>query len=195
MWRGVGVLPVGPVRNEVKGAGKGGGWKACEWADKPGSVEGRSFISNACRHAPQARNPNAGKGGFIAFLFAFAPDGVCQATPLPTRWCALTAPFQLFSWFGGTQAVSAGESSFLWHFPSGHPAQLLAGILPFGARTFLTPKRAIAWPTRACYSSVPAHRTQRAPQEKVRCSMRLARRCGLASEAGVQWNGELVRSY
>ena len=26
---------------------------------------------------------------------------------------------------------------FLWHFPSGHPAWLLASILPYGARTFL----------------------------------------------------------
>lgn len=33
----------------------------------------------------------------------------------------------------------AGEFTFLWHFPSGRPAQPLAGILPFGARTFLTP--------------------------------------------------------
>ena len=32
----------------------------------------------------------------------------------------------------------AGEFTFLWHFPSGRPAQPLAGILPFGARTFLT---------------------------------------------------------
>ena len=28
---------------------------------------------------------------------------------------------------------------FLWHFPSGHPAPPLAGILPGGARTFLRP--------------------------------------------------------
>ena len=36
----------------------------------------------------------------------------------------------------------AGEFTFLWHFPSGRPAQPLAGILPFGARTFLTPLKA-----------------------------------------------------
>ncbi len=29
------------------------------------------------------------------------------------------------------------ESSFLWRYPSGHPVQLLAGILPCEARTFL----------------------------------------------------------
>ena len=28
---------------------------------------------------------------------------------------------------------------FLWHFPSGDPAPLLAGILPCGARTLLPP--------------------------------------------------------
>ena len=48
----------------------------------------------------------------------------------------------------------AGESSFLWHFPSGRPAQPLAGILPYGARTFLTPKRAIVWPC-LLYTSNP----------------------------------------
>ena len=35
----------------------------------------------------------------------------------------------------------AGEFTFLWHFPSGRPAQPLAGILPCGARTFLAPLR------------------------------------------------------
>ena len=29
------------------------------------------------------------------------------------------------------------DGVFLWHFPSGHPAPPLAGILPGGARTFL----------------------------------------------------------
>ena len=31
------------------------------------------------------------------------------------------------------------DGMFLWHFPSGHPAPPLAGILPGGARTFLLP--------------------------------------------------------
>lgn len=116
----------------------------CEWVDKPGSVVERSFISNVRCRTPQARNPNARKGSRVALLFALAPDGVFQATPLPTCWCALTAPFQLFP----CSPRAVGEFSFLWHFPSGHPAQPLAGILPLGARTFLAPKHAIAWPTR-----------------------------------------------
>lgn len=37
----------------------------------------------------------------------------------------------------GAKPHSKYESSFLWHFPSGCPVQPLAGILPWGARTFL----------------------------------------------------------
>ena len=44
--------------------------------------------------------------------------------------------------------LHAGESSFLWHCPSGRPAQPLAGILPLGARTFLMLAHAIARLTR-----------------------------------------------
>ncbi len=92
-----------------------------EWVDKPGSVVGRLFISNVRRRTSQARNPNARKGGRIAFLFALAPDGVFQATLLPTRWCALTAPFQLFSRISGGVSFSVALSVGLprpavsWH--------------------------------------------------------------------------------
>ena len=58
----------------------------------------------------------------MASLFAFAPDGVYQAAPLPTRWCALTAPFQLFSRHGGggvffSVALSVGSPrpAVSWH--------------------------------------------------------------------------------
>ena len=103
---GVGPASQGAAHTIRKGPVAHSQWNAekrpatflvCERADKPGSVVGRPFISNACRQASLARNPNARKGGRIAFLFALAPDGVYQAAPLPTRWCALTAPFQLFS--------------------------------------------------------------------------------------------------
>ena len=92
-----------------------------QFADKPGSVVGRPFISNACRQASLARNPNARKGGRIAFLFALAPDGVCQAALLPTRWCALTAPFQLFSrssggvFFSVALSVGSPRPAVSWH--------------------------------------------------------------------------------
>ena len=111
--------------------------REAELSDKPGSVVGQLFISSRCRHLPLARNPNARKSGRIAFLFALAPNGVYQAILLPKYWCALTTPFQLFPRL-------AREFSFLWHFPSGCPAQPLAGIVLFGARTFLTISCAIA---------------------------------------------------
>jgi hypothetical protein len=44
----------------------------------PGSSDGPSS------HAPTAR---------CTSLFGLAPCGVCQASPLPDCWCALTAPF------------------------------------------------------------------------------------------------------
>lgn len=84
---------------------------------------------------PSSGQPERRPGQPFALLFALAPDGVCQATVLPRCWCALTAPFQLFS---RRPKGAAGEFSFLWHFPSGRPAQPLAGILPCGVRTFLT---------------------------------------------------------
>ena len=37
-------------------------------------------------------------------------------------------------------SLSRGVFSFCGTYPSGRPAQLLAGILPFGARTFLAPR-------------------------------------------------------
>ena len=67
--------------------------------------------------------------------------------------------------FSFSRRTSLRESSFLWHFPSGHPAQSLTGILPYGARTFLTPRRAIAEPTQGAYcikiSKTQAHMPQK----------------------------------
>ena len=102
----------------------------------------RTYVTARLKHATRMHE----RANRMAFLFALARDGVYQAVPLPARWCALAAPFQLFS-----RAKAAWESSFLWHFPSGHPAQPLAGILPLRARTFLTPRharRAAVWPAR-----------------------------------------------
>ena len=98
------------------------------------------------RESPRASStqPERTAGHRMALLFALAPDGVYQAATLPPRWCALTAPFQLFSCVAHAACrcmFRAGEFSFLWHCPSGRPAQPLAGILPCGARTFLAPRR------------------------------------------------------
>lgn len=75
----------------------------------------------------------------MALLFAFAPDGACQAAALPRRWWSLTPPFQLFPLRarGARPRTRRWESSFLRRFPSGYPAWPLASILPCGARTFL----------------------------------------------------------
>ena len=87
--------------------------------------------------------------------------------------------------------VFAGEFSFLWHFPSGRPAQPLAGILPYGARTFLTPKCAIVWPARVWYSSKPwaacARETRSSAKFTNRSAIRVscsAKRC--ASSGGLE---------
>ncbi len=111
-----------------------------EWTDKPGSVVGRPFISNARHRASLARNPNARKGGRIAFLFAFAPDGVCQATSLPTHWCAFTAPFQLFS----CSALAAHRFAR----PSSFPGELRApcrGVFFSVALSVGSPRPAVSW--------------------------------------------------
>ena len=49
---------------------------------------------------PQASSaqPERSAGHTIALLFAFAPEGACQATLLPGCWWSLTPPFQLFSY-------------------------------------------------------------------------------------------------
>ena len=80
---------------------------------------GRPFISNMRHRMPLARNPDTRKGGRIVSLFAFAPDGVYQATPLPTHWCALTAPFQLFRrtgvFFSVALSVGLPRPAVSWH--------------------------------------------------------------------------------
>ncbi len=56
---------------------------------------------------------------------------------------------------------------FLWHCPSGHPAPLLAGILPVGARTFLSSAAAVnAHPTPARWDRVSRNERFRAAPEQ-----------------------------
>ena len=59
---------------------------------------------------------------------------------LPRARCALTAPFHPYRRRSGLAV------SFLWHFPWTRAPQALPGTLSYGARTFLPPKRATAWP-------------------------------------------------
>ncbi len=74
----------------------------------------------------------AGPGTLVPLL-GLAPDGVCLASDVTTGAVSsylAVSPLPLRRGRGGM---------FLWHFPSGHPAPPLAGILPGGARTFLPP--------------------------------------------------------
>ena len=71
------------------------------------------------------------------------PICVCSGWGLPSRVVAgaLVRSYRTVSAFlpaiNEIESQRSGEFSFLWHCPSGRPAQLLAGILPCGARTFL----------------------------------------------------------
>ena len=69
--------------------------------------------------------------------------------------------------FSFSPAYEAGESSFLWHFPSRRRALPLAGTLPCGAPTFLTYHKG----TRGC----PAHSSCDSSSETDALSPRLAR--------------------
>ena len=118
-----------------------------EWADKPGSVEGRPFISNGSRLPPLARNPDTRRATAWYPYLRLLQMGF--AKPCRCRHAGALLPHR-FSF----SPVETGEFSFLWHFPSSCPAQPLAGILPCGARTFLAcDAYAAVWPTRMLYSS------------------------------------------
>ena len=67
-------------------------------------------------------------------LFELAPCGVCQACPLPSTRCALTAPFHPYPLRGGIFSVVLSVPMENVHEP---PA--LRGTLPCGVRTFLPP--------------------------------------------------------
>ena len=121
--------------------------QACERAYKPGSVDGRLFIWDACRHTPRARNPNARRATAWHSYLRLLQMGFTK--PRRCRRAGALLPHR-FSFSPGTP----GEFSFLWHFPSGHPAQPLAGILPCGARTFLALSHAAARPTRMLHCNL-----------------------------------------
>ena len=84
--------------------------------------------------AGSSGQPGAGPDSLYP-LFGLAPDGVCLA---PHITVGTVSSYLAFS---PLPAVAGGMS--LWHFPSGHPAPPLAGILSGGARTFLSPYLAV----------------------------------------------------
>lgn len=66
--------------------------------------------------------PERGAGNTMALLFAFAPEGACQAVRLPGRWWSLTPPFQLFS----------------------HPPRRAAGVFFSAALSVGSPRQAVS---------------------------------------------------
>ena len=91
--------------------------------------------------AGSSGQPGAGTGARDPLL-GLAPDGVYLAPDVTTR---AVSSYLAFS----PLPVETG-GMFLWRFPSGHPAPPLAGILPVGARTFLSSAAAVnAHPTPA----------------------------------------------
>ena len=87
--------------------------------------------------------PERGAGNTMALLFAFAPDGACQAAVLPRRWWSLTPPFQLFPlraanrpqvgvFFSaalsvGLPRLAVSQHPALWSPDFPHDLRLLAG--------------------------------------------------------------------
>ena len=85
------------------------------------------------RRTPQAIYPDAVRVTPIASLFDLAPDGVYLATNCYQLCGALLPhPFTLTCLIETSQAVFS-----LLHLPSARAAQMLSGVLPNGARTFL----------------------------------------------------------
>ena len=74
-------------------------------------------------------------------LFGLAPCGVCQADPLPDRWCALTAPFHPYRGFGDNSSYEELSPKPRRYIFCGTFRPLraleLRGTLPCGVRTFL----------------------------------------------------------
>lgn len=113
-----------------------------ERACKPGSVLGRPFISNASRPAPLARNPSARRATVWRSYLRLLQMGFTK--PRRCRRAGALLPHRFsFSPVSRMLRIAAcseqGSLLFCGTDPSGRPAQPLAGILPFGARTFLTP--------------------------------------------------------
>ena len=114
--------------------------KECERADKPGSVVGRPFISNVRRRTPQARNPNVRRATVSRSYLRLLRMGFSKPRRCRRAGALLPHRFSFSPVAARRGACSRGSLLFCGTNPSGRPAQPLAGILPCGARTFLTPE-------------------------------------------------------
>ena len=97
----------------------------------PPFVEGRAAVIYLGPPLPTGSSGQPGDGTDAQFpLLGLAPDGVCLASDVTAGAVSSYLAISPLPELGGV---------FLWHFPSGHPAPPLAGILSGEARTFLSP--------------------------------------------------------
>ena len=103
------------------------------WLRRPTRWLGRAVLRNACASGRRLATPAAPP--YLVLLRA----GFCLPPTLPPARCALTAPFHPYP---STRRLrtSLGAVYFLCHCPSSCPARALPGALPFGVRTFLSPR-------------------------------------------------------
>ena len=106
-----------------------------EWACKPDSVEDDHLSGTAVADGLKRANPSAGRAGLNRSYLPLLRVGF--AKPPRCRDAGALLPHR-FSFSPDQPFGRAGESSFLWHFPSACAALPLAGTLPCGVRTFLT---------------------------------------------------------
>jgi hypothetical protein len=106
-----------------------------EWACKPDPVvddhlSGTDVAVGLSRAYPSAGRASLSRSYLPLLRVGFAKPPRCRdaGALLPHRFS--------FSWGG----EPLREFSFLWHFPSARAALPLAGTLPCGVRTFLTPR-------------------------------------------------------
>ena len=127
-----------------------------EWAGKPGSVVGTIIYLERMLPCVSSTQPERTEGQPYR-----VPICACSRWGLPSRAVAdaLVRSYRTVSAFPRCRAlkrVFARSLLFCGTDPSGRPAQPLAGILPFGARTFLTLGARSSGPLR--YGILPNHR-------------------------------------
>ena len=121
-----------PRRAELRPDGRPGGDHlsspgVAAWVERP--TRGRAPTARPTESTdPKASGPGV----------PYPPTRPCTGWGLPCRRC-LHRRGELLPHHFTLIPIFIGTVYFLWHFPAGRPAPLLAGILPGGARTFLPP--------------------------------------------------------
>jgi len=106
-----------------------------EWACKPDSVVDDHLSGTAVADGLTRAYPSAGRASLNRSYLPLLRVGF--AKPPRCRDAGALLPHR----FSFSSVLKTGEFSFLWHFPSRRRALLLAGTLPIGVRTFLTPHK------------------------------------------------------